>query len=94
MLRANLQANIHRMPPPTTANMVGFGDFLKRGGLFDRTPTRSRRQERPSRLQSGEQVVRNCDRGHLERDCARVADDLRADPYRRRAVAYKIGAYE
>ena len=31
VLRANLQANIHRMPPPTTANMVGFGDFLKRG---------------------------------------------------------------
>ena len=30
MLGANFQANIRRTPPPMTANMVGFGDFLKR----------------------------------------------------------------
>ena len=40
----------------------------------------------------GEQVLRNRDLGHLERDMARVADDLRANANRRRAVAHEIGA--
>jgi hypothetical protein len=30
VLGANLQADMRGMPPPTTANMVGSGDFLKR----------------------------------------------------------------
>jgi hypothetical protein len=37
----------------------------------------------------GEEVSRNRDLGHLERDRARVADDLRADTW---AVAHEIGA--
>jgi hypothetical protein len=35
---------------------------------------------------------RNRDRGHLERDFARVADDLRADPNSRWTVGHEIGA--
>jgi hypothetical protein len=28
--KVSVTADIHRMPPPTTANMTGIGDFLKR----------------------------------------------------------------
>ena len=36
----------------------------------------------------GEQVLRNRDLGHLERDMAGVDDDLRAHPNRRWAIAH------
>jgi hypothetical protein len=90
VLGANLQANIRRMPPPTTANMVGIADFLKRfaGSIVPRR-ARGDRSGRRASVQSSEQVLRNRDLGHLERDCARMADDLRADPNHRRAVAHK-----
>jgi hypothetical protein len=95
VLGANLQADIRRMPPPTMANLAGIGDLLKRvaGSIVPRR-ARGGRNDRRGSVQSGEQVLRNRDRGHLERDSARVADDLRADPNRRWAVAHKIGAYE
>jgi hypothetical protein len=80
------------LPPPTTANLAGIGDFLKRVAIVPRR-ARGGRNGRRASVKSGEQVLRNRDRGHLERDRTRVAD-LRANPNRRRAVAHRMGAYE
>src|SRR5271166_1838274 len=43
------KTDIRRMPPLTTANVAGIGDFLKRIACFIAPRRASRRQERPSR---------------------------------------------